>query len=41
VQKTAADYPESDRRDRIWVSPRKAVKMVDEEGLKDIIASLK
>lgn len=41
VQKTATDYPESDRRDRIWVSPKKAMKMVEEEGLKEIIAGLR
>jgi 8-oxo-dGTP pyrophosphatase MutT (NUDIX family) len=38
VQKTTCDYPESDRRDRIWVSPKKAAKLVDEAGLKDILA---
>ncbi len=40
VHKTASDYPESDRRDRIWVSPRRAAKMVDDAGLKDILRAL-
>lgn len=37
VSKTVADYPESEQRDRIWVSPGKAAKMVIEDGLREIL----
>lgn len=40
VRKTVSDYPESGRRDRIWVSPKRAAKMVDDAGLKDILRAL-
>ncbi|WP_245820536.1 NUDIX hydrolase [Flavimaricola marinus] len=40
VQKTLEDYPESDRRDRIWVSPTKAAKMVTEDGLRALLLDL-
>lgn len=40
VKKTEKDFPEADRRERIWVSPRKAAKMVSEEGLRAILRSL-
>jgi 8-oxo-dGTP pyrophosphatase MutT (NUDIX family) len=37
VHKTVDDYPESDRRSRIWVSPDIAVDLVQEDGLKEIL----
>lgn len=37
VQETRDDYPEKDRRDRIWVSPADAAGMVVEDGLRDIL----
>ncbi|KIQ68372.1 NUDIX hydrolase [Wenxinia marina] len=37
VQKVVKDYPEADRRDRQWVSPRKAAALVTDEGLKAIL----
>lgn len=41
VQKTLRDYPESDRRDRVWVSPEKAAEMVTEDGLKALLLDLR
>ncbi|WP_373353994.1 NUDIX hydrolase [Pseudoroseicyclus sp. CXY001] len=40
VSKTVSDYPEADRRDRIWVSPEKAAEMVTEDGLREILRSM-
>ena len=40
VQKTADIYPEAQTRDRIWVKPDQAARMVDEDGLRDIFAKL-
>jgi 8-oxo-dGTP pyrophosphatase MutT (NUDIX family) len=40
VQKTVDAYPEADRRDRVWVSPKKAAMLVKEEGLRDILLKL-
>ena len=40
VQKTADEYPEAQTRDRIWVRPDQAARMVDEDGLRDIFAKL-
>lgn len=37
VQKTSKDYPEADRRDRVWVSPSKAAKLVSEPGLRELL----
>ena len=37
VTEIANDYPESHRRDRIWVSPSKAADMVDEAALKAVL----
>ncbi|MCC5972858.1 MAG: NUDIX hydrolase [Rubellimicrobium sp.] len=37
VSKTVDDYPEADRRDRIWVVPKLAAAMVIEDGLRDIL----
>ena len=39
--KTVADYPEADRRDRIWVSPNQAATMVDEPGLQEILLNFR
>lgn len=35
--KVVSDYPEADRRDRIWVSPEQAATLVEEPGLQDIL----
>jgi 8-oxo-dGTP pyrophosphatase MutT (NUDIX family) len=37
VQETADDYPEKDRRARLWVSPGVAATLVAEDGLRDIL----
>ena len=31
------NYPESERRDRIWVSPTKAAEMIDDPGLRELL----
>ncbi len=40
VRQIADDYPEADRRDRIWVSPEEAATMVSEDGLRAILKAL-
>ncbi|NDV01758.1 NUDIX hydrolase [Pseudoroseicyclus tamaricis] len=40
VRKTVSDYPEADRRNRIWVSPKEAAEMVTEDGLREILLSV-
>ncbi len=40
VQKTLDEYPESDQRDRIWVSPKEAARLVTEDGLREILEGL-
>ena len=35
--KVVSDYPEADRRDRIWVSPEQAATLVEEPGLQGIL----
>jgi 8-oxo-dGTP pyrophosphatase MutT (NUDIX family) len=37
VRKTVDDFPESKRRERIWVAPKVAADLVQEEGLKEIL----
>ena len=37
ARKTVDDFPERDRRERIWVAPDVAATLVQEEGLKDIL----
>jgi 8-oxo-dGTP pyrophosphatase MutT (NUDIX family) len=37
VRDLAKDYPEAEQRDRMWVTPKKAAKLVDEAGLKEIL----
>ena len=37
VSKTSKDYPEADRRERKWVSVKKAANMVTEDGLRAIL----
>lgn len=37
VREIVDDFPEAQRRSRIWVSPETAAGMVDEDGLKDIL----
>lgn len=38
VADVANDFPEADRRERIWVSPEKAADMVDNAQLKSLLA---
>lgn len=40
VKSMTKDYPEASQRRRRWVSPQKAVKLVNEKGLKDILRAL-
>lgn len=40
VRQMADDFPESGRRKRIWVSPRKAAKLVDDPGLARLLRDL-
>lgn len=40
VLKTEADYPEADKRERLWVNPQKAAEMVTEDGLRAILRDL-
>ncbi len=37
VHKMADDFPERDRRERLWVDPKVAAELVHEDGLKDIL----
>lgn len=37
VAHLADDYPQKDQRERRWVSPEEAARMVDEPGLRDIL----
>jgi 8-oxo-dGTP pyrophosphatase MutT (NUDIX family) len=37
VRKAVDDFPERDRRERLWVTPAAAADLVQEEGLKDIL----
>ncbi len=41
VKDTRKKYPESNKRDRKWVSPKKAAKLVTEDGLRSILKSFK
>lgn len=38
VRRMTKKFPESGRRKRIWVSPKRAAEMVDEKGLKTLLA---
>jgi len=38
VADVANDFPEANRRDRIWVSPTKAAELVDNAQLKSLLA---
>ncbi len=40
VKSMTKDYPEAGQRKRRWVSPRKAIGLVNEDGLKDILRAL-
>jgi 8-oxo-dGTP pyrophosphatase MutT (NUDIX family) len=37
VRKAVDDFPERDRRERLWIAPAAAADLVQEEGLKDIL----
>jgi 8-oxo-dGTP pyrophosphatase MutT (NUDIX family) len=37
VRKVVDDFPESTRRDRLWVTPEEAATLVDEDGLREIL----
>jgi len=38
VDSVANDYPEAQKRERVWVSPTQAAEMVDNDGLKSLLA---
>lgn len=40
VRETKKNWPESDRRERLWVSPKKAMRLVDDPGLIAILKTL-
>lgn len=40
VDKLEETYPESDERERRWVTPDEAIEMVEEDGLKDILRQM-
>lgn len=40
VKAMTDDYPEAGQRRRRWVSVKKAIKLVNEDGLKDILRSI-
>ena len=40
VKAMTKDYPEVDLRKRRWVKPKRAIKLVSEDGLKDILRDL-
>ena len=40
VRKLSSKYPESNQRKRIWVTPRKAAKLVQEPELKALLKSI-
>jgi hypothetical protein len=33
--------PEAHRRDRVWVTPEEAARLVDEDGLREILRSFR
>jgi len=37
VRKMVDDFPERDRRERLWVHPKVAAELVHEDGLKEIL----
>jgi 8-oxo-dGTP pyrophosphatase MutT (NUDIX family) len=37
VTETTDDFPEAERRDRVWLPPAEAAGLVEEEGLRDIL----
>ncbi len=39
VDAVANDYPEVHKRERVWVSPAQAASMVDNDGLKSLLAN--
>ncbi|WP_242650938.1 NUDIX hydrolase [Yoonia tamlensis] len=39
VKKLSDNYPESERRDRIWATPARAAELVDDPGLKALIGN--
>lgn len=39
VTEVANDYPEAHKRERIWVSPKKAATMVDDDSLREMLAN--
>ena len=38
VRETAEAFPEAHRRDRLWLPPKEAAALVDEDGLRDILS---
>ncbi|MBP1805656.1 NUDIX hydrolase [Rubellimicrobium aerolatum] len=41
VRETQDDYPEAHRRDRLWVASEDAARLVDEEGLREILRNFR
>ena len=41
VRESLDVFPEAHRRDRIWVTPEEAARLVDEEGLREILLSFR
>ncbi|EPX87279.1 NUDIX domain protein [Rubellimicrobium thermophilum DSM 16684] len=41
VRELVDDFPEAGRRERIWVPVEEAAKMVDEEGLRDLLLNFR
>ncbi len=41
VRETAEDFPEAGRRERAWVPVDMAARMVDEQGLRDILLNFR
>jgi 8-oxo-dGTP pyrophosphatase MutT (NUDIX family) len=37
VKKISNDYPEAERRERMWATPDRAVELVDDPGLKQVL----
>ncbi len=41
VREAVDKFPEAHRRDRIWVTPEEAARMVDEDGLREILRNFR
>ena len=41
VREAVDVFPEAHRRDRVWVTPEEAARLVDEDGLREILRSFR